>query len=298
MSSSAQESVRHHYVPEFLLDKWVVPSTSNQRTLNAYYWDPYRNEIRCKSNKGPRYYCYKKGLLTFDKPHPKGEDAIEAQFFREIDNKGARVRDVLIQNGTGRLTVDERCDWARLLLSLDARRPEIVEKLKNDGPDFLRKRLNTSRAIQEVMADYDLTGSPAEYYESSTGISFQDASLAVIQQIVDNPKVGKKLINAHWHIRHLSDNAQPLILSDRPLIRKQAYDSPDALWVLPLSPRIVFVAANHREKLNDLLNIGHRQFSKELNKLSAKQADKYVFSISVSHEECLKRYLRKVSIDR
>ncbi len=294
--ANTQESKRHHYTPEFLMDKWVVENSSGHRILNAHYWDSYKNCVRCRSDKGPKAYCHKSHLLTLENPHPEGRDAIERQFFGEIDTKGALVRDVLLQSkgAVTNLTVDQRCDWARLLLSLDARRPDNVSKLTNEGAAFLREELNNDEEILDVLSEEGVTCSPAEYVEKNL-YPLKDRATGNIQALVDNPKVGKVLINAHWHVIQLDDSAVPLMLSDRPLIRMNAYDSPGAVWVMPISPSAVFIAVNHPENLRRLLSVSHRQFSKQLNISSASQTDKYIFSISAHHESWLGKYLGTLS---
>lgn len=290
---SAQESKRHHYTPKFLMEEWVVTNSTGHKHLNAFYWDQYNNCIRCKEDTGPKAYCHQNCLLTLEAQHPEGKDAIERNFFGEVDTKGASVRDVLLQleGAVTNLTADQRCDWARLLLSLDARRHDNVSKLTNEGTAFLREQLNNDQEILDALSKEGIAYSPAEYAENHL-YPLRDKALSNIEALVDNPTVGKVLINAHWHVIQLDDNAGSLILSDRPLIRINGYDSPGAVWLMPISPAKVFIAANHPENLRRLLNISHRQFSKKLNVSSASQADKYVFGIKGCNHSWLEKYMR------
>ena len=73
------------------------------------------------------------------KAHDLGRDAIERLFFGEIDTNGTAARDILLEHGPAGLTAGQRCDFARLLLSLDARRPFNVDKLRTEGAAHLAK---------------------------------------------------------------------------------------------------------------------------------------------------------------
>lgn len=275
------------------MDNWVLMNPTGHKHLNAFYLDQYKRCIRCKSDKGPKAYCCQDYLLTLETQHPEGKDAIERKSFGEIDTKGAIVRDILLESegAITDLSADQRCEWARLLLSLDARRPDNISKLKNEVSEFLREELNNDEKIQAAMAQEGLEYSPAEYAEKHLG-SLKDKSLSLVQALVDNPTVGQVLINAHWHVIQLNDNAEQLMLSDRPLIRIKGYDSSGAVWAMPISPSKVFIAVNHPNNLQRLLSVSFRQFSKKLNVSSASNADKYVFDIQESNNSWLEKYMK------
>jgi hypothetical protein len=257
--------------------------------LHAYYWDSFHKKIACKSNRGPKSYCFKPRLLTLDGEHQNGKDVIEKQFFREIDDKGAKVHAVLVNNGADQLTGEQRCEFAHLLLSLDMRRPENVTTLKEKGAKTLIEGLDSDGSILEQMSLFGLTGLPSEYYIKTTGIPPSDTALLVIQNCINNPDIGGKLINAHWRVVDISSGAPSLILSDRPLVRLEAYDSRKAIWILPLTPKKLFIATNSKPNLNISLS----QLAKKANIISASQADKYVFSIDAAHAKWLGKYLRR-----
>lgn len=69
-----------------------------------------------------------------------------------------------------------------------------------------------------------LAETPSAYYERTSDVSIDDWSLATIQRLVDNPKVGGKLINGHWHVVRLGAHDGSLVLSS--LI------APSSAWAL------------------------------------------------------------------
>jgi hypothetical protein len=90
------ESHRHHYVPEFLLRPWLVEDRG-QQLLRGYYWDDRRNQVVCKA-RGLRSFCNQIDLLSLSQ-HPQGIDALERAFFGDVDDNGAKARDILVRSG-------------------------------------------------------------------------------------------------------------------------------------------------------------------------------------------------------
>jgi hypothetical protein len=219
-----------------------------------------------------------------------GQMFLKKVFFGEIDTKGAAARDRLVADGSRSLNADQGCDFARLLLSLDMRRPASVNTLRLAGPRYLSECLDNDPEILAAMEGDGLAGTPSSYVDQ-LGISLEDRALTVVQGPVDNPKVGGRLINAHWHIVHLGPFDGSLVLSDRPLVRVRGYDHPGAVWLLPLSPKAAFVAVNHRENLERIKRVTLRRFAKLMNADSMNQAERFVFCADASHEAWLAKRL-------
>jgi Protein of unknown function (DUF4238) len=282
------EARDHHFVPRFLLRPWCVGGL-----LHGYWWDRRRGELACK-RKGPKGFCLQLDLLTL-RAHDLGRDALERIFFGNIDTRGAEARDRLLVGGPRALNLDQRCDFARLLLSLDARRPAIVSNLRVKGPRYLAESLDDDPEILMVMEREGLVGAPSSYI-GQLGVCLEDRSLATIQRLVDNPTIGGRLINAHWQLVHLGPFDGSLVLSDRPLIRLHGYDHPGAAWLLPLTPQVAFVAVNHLANLERIMRFSPQRFAKQANALSANQAERFVFCVDMSHVRWLTKRLSKKGV--
>jgi hypothetical protein len=240
--------------------------------------------------RGLNSFCCQIDLLSLQ-AHHLGREAIEQFFFGEIDTKGAVARDILVETGPSGLSGDQRCDFARLLLSLDMRRPAIVGDLRTKGQEHLARDLDTDREILAAMGEAGISEAPSSYVENQLGCCLQDQALTAIQGLVDNPTVGRRLINAHWHIRRFRTDDGTLVLADRPLIRIHGYDQPGATWVLPLTPKVAFLACNADENLRRLVRLSGQRFVKEVNRSSANQAERFVFCVDQSHEIWLGKHL-------
>ncbi len=286
-----QVSIKHHFVPKLLLRPWLIEQPNGQTNLHGYWWDTRSQKLDCK-RRGLNSFCCQLDLLSLH-AHKLGPDAVERVFFGEIDRKGAEARDLLLEHGPVTLNAEQRSDFARLLLSLEARRPANVERIRKEGPEYFAKELDTDPQILAKMAKLGVLQTPSFYVEKVLGGSLEDRALVGTQRFVDNPKVGEILINAHWDLKKLGPYDDSFVLSDRPLIRINGYDSPGATWVLPLTTKVAFFAANHPTNFAKLRSVPGHRFAMETNKSSTSQAERFVFSADKNHEKWLSKYLRQ-----
>lgn len=287
-NGGAPEARDHHFVPRFILRPWATNGL-----LKGYCWDPRRNALRYKL-KGPSGFCAQLDLLSLS-AHDLGRDAIERIFFGDVDTKGAQVRDRLLDIGSDALSPEQRIEFARLLMSLDARRPENVATLRALGHQNLASGLDTDPQILAAMAARGIQGAPSQYAEEQLGFRLADRALALVQGVVDNREVGTVLINAHWSIARVAPNDGSFILSDRPLIRIYGYKHPKATWVLPLTPSCVFIASRAAGVLKKCLRAMPATLAKRTNQSSARQAEKYIFAIGTEHETWIGPHLRRAA---
>jgi len=252
------EARDHHYVPRFLLRPWEVETAPKQNNLIGYFWD-HRTKALRRRIKGVAAFCKEQDLLMLGQRYAQGgRDAIETSFFGHVDTKGALARDVIVTHGPGKLDGEQRCDFARVLLALEARRPAIVSRL------------------------------PSDYAEQQLGWSFEDRALAIVQRLTDSPDTGGHLINIPWGVKRLGPQDGRLVLSDRPLIRVLGMKHPKATWVLPLAPDVAFIGANDGGLVRTLMRLPGRKFTRLTNISSATQADRFVFSTNGTRDSWVK----------
>lgn len=278
----------HHYVPRFLLRKWAVDGK-----LHGYHWDRYKQEVRAK-RRGVASFCKKLDLLSLQSAGLRA-DTLERDFFGYVDDRAAKVSVVLLDSGPEGLDSELRSDFARFLLSLDARRPSNVLKLRVDAVATFESDLNNDPEILEEFETEGISERPSTFLHEATGVPIEDRALLLIQKLVDNQAVGKLLINAHWRTYHLRPDDGTFVLSDRPLIRIHGYNHPKAVWALPISPRCVFVAANSYEIIESCDRRTSRQIRKLTNRSSVEQIDRYVFMNSDTNLPLVRRHLPRVS---
>ena len=135
-------------------------------------------------------------LFSFSS-HPLGTDAIEANFFRSIDNEGAGVRDKMLSDGTKSLSLTER----RLRARVDV--PRRAETGHSRGPshsgcgDF-REGLNNNPDILKMMEDDGIEGSPSNLFETMFKHTLEDHAVTMVQSLSDNKSIGDVLVRSIW----------------------------------------------------------------------------------------------------
>lgn len=264
----------HHYVPRFVLRPW--------RRLGKLwgYYKSMRGDIRVRK-LGVGAFCKELDLLSL-KASGLRADALERDFFGAVDDCGAKARDALLRDGA-LTSADKRCDFARLLLSLDARRPQLVARLRTEVAEQLRASVDLDDEVIAAMRDHGIAQAPSTYFEERTGQLFDDRALLIMQGLVDNPEVGSYLINAHWRVYRLEPGNGSFLLGDRPLVRIGGYSSEDCLWALPLLPSAVFVAANAASTAAKLDGANGPLLRQRINEFTMNQIDRYVFMADESN---------------
>lgn len=276
---------RHHFVPKHMLRSWAV----NGEVL-AYFWDQHTKKLAWK-RRGPASLCNEIDLLILNE-HPQGQDALERVFFQDIDTRAALIRQKLLQPGQLVLDAEERSQFARFLLSFAARHPEAVKILREDGQRHLIEGIDNDPEIQATLPKYGVTTSASEFMRSR-GVNFEDRAVAIIQKLTDSRRVGSVLINMEWSVLHLTRGS--FLLGDRPLFRDRGFDDPLALWALPLSPTAVFFASANPGRLETLKRLSPSQLMRQVNVVTAIQADRYLMAVDRSHESWIGKYLSRGS---
>ena len=256
-------------MPRLVLRPWA-----RSGVLWGYHWDARRGVVRVRK-RGVGAFCKELDLLSLAASGLR-PDALEREFFGAVDDRGAKARDAVLRD-VALLDADQRSDFARLLLSLDARRPPVVAKLRTEGAAHLRASVDLDEEVIAAVQTHGIGKAPSAYYEEATGESFDDRALLIMQKLVDNPEVGRRLINAHWRVYRLGPDDGSFLLGDRPLIRTAGYKSDDCVWALPLSPSAIFIAANKARVSARLDRAAVSELRQRINESTMNQIDRYIF---------------------
>lgn len=291
MSSSKSKNIRreNHFVPKGLLRQWFWAD----QNLRGYWWDIRHSTLQLKE-RGLNGFCFQLDLLT---THTKEgmSDQLERDF-EAIDTPGCVARDRLLTNGAYSLSAQQRCDFARLLMSLEVRRPKNVGKFKSVVQD-LRRKIDCDPEILEAFHNEDLSGSPAAWFdrESADGYLDERSFEEVLRRVVDHSATGLRLLNASWHVIKLGVNDGTLVLSDRPSELSKGVFSNCAgwVWALPLTPKSLFVATNDQGVLDEINSVSRRRLGMRVNTSSVARAEKFIFAADGSHGHWVGKYLSR-----
>lgn len=281
----------HHYVPRFLLREWTV-NDDKQRVLRGHYYDRYARAVRVKS-KGENFFCNRPNLFTI-RGLPGGDDAIERVFFKKLDDAAAIAHQMVLRGDP--LDYRRRLDFVRLLLSLEARYPEMVSHIRQRGAASAML-MNSDPEIRKFL---DETGDarPANVvWDELVGFSSEDQAMETVQKLTTNERIGRALVEAPWGVLRRQEGEDQFVLGDRPLIRIKGRHARNNVWILPISPDVVWFCAMSMETFIQIGSLAPRRFVHLVNAWSTLQCDKFVFSLHNPAPTWLQKRLKQRAAD-
>ena len=145
--------------------------------------------------------------------------------------------------------------------------------------------MDGDRELLDAMEREGESDAPSDWYAKQLDQTMGDRFLVnVIQHLVDNARIGGRLINARWSLVRLSERNGTRVLSDRPVVRPRERGA----WFLPLEPKSALVVLPREHTID--ASPAHR-LAKRLNVASARQARRFVFCVEERHERWLRKHL-------
>lgn len=281
------ETVDHHYVPAFLLERFVC---APDEMLQAYSWNSHKNQL-WRAPKAPRAVCYRPYLYT-TKTHPHRPDELEKGLFGEVDGKASSAIRNLVERR--HIRPQERDDLLTFLFSLDARRPAVVDAARLHGPARFAEKLDNDPELLAATNALGISTKPSDLAFANNAMAPADRlAFNLTEALVRRPKFAGHLRSASWAVRHIkpSVHVSPFALSDRPLIRVRGVHQ-NFIWALPLAPDCTLLIAALREDMETLRRTSDKQLANALNSDAVMQCDKYVFWSGTGPTGWLERRLK------
>lgn len=260
--------MRHHYVPEFLQKPWTENSVDGK--LEVFRLDLPNIP---SSRHTPKYTGFDHDLFALTKDAIAGmeKQAIEKRFLRVVDNNAARVRSKLETQGLRALTTEDRMDWARFILSLRLRQPDIVEMLKQESAEHLTASLKNQPEENEEQAILEDVPTLLEWTQTKFPGLIDNFGLSFFHELVDNPEIGEKIFRMKWWLWDFSEVPYDLLLSDHPCIFTLDIDDPNCVLALPIHPKKAFMATQSVKLAENMRQQCPRELVMRLNEYSVNQ---------------------------
>ena len=229
----------HHFVPKFLLRAWSNGASDGM--LQEFRLDL---EGLPTMRRAPTATAFQDNLYALTKPEVAGmsQQAIETDLMSLIDNYAAPVRVRMEQHGLKNLSITERQDWVRFLMSLRVRQPDIVSQIRAEGAHNLRQNLLDAPEQYEALAEEDDAPTLEEWVEQHYPGLVENFGLSCMPKLVDNREVGTKILYLRWWLWDFSNAKHELLLADNPCIFTGGIDAPELIIALPISPTKAFLA--------------------------------------------------------
>jgi hypothetical protein len=271
--------MRHHYVPQFLLRAWA--ETQPDQKVEIFRLDlPDLPSSRHTS----KYTAYEDDLYALTMPVVAGmeKQAVEKHLLRRVDDFAARVLRRLITRGLAGLTLDDRCDWARFLMSLRLRQPAIVQQLRTESSEYLEASLIDRPEEYDAIAGIDDPPTLLEWTRKNYPGLIEKVGMSFFRDLVDNAGIGEKILRMRWWLWDFTREQNDLLLANQPCIFTTGIDDADLVIALPIGPRKAFIATRSERAATLLRRRRPEHLLMGMNESSLNQARLRVYARDAS----------------
>ena len=278
----------HHYVPRFYLRKWDSQSDGK---VQYFRW---ANGKIVSSRISPGSTAYEKNLYSLENVPSDERQAIEAFFSTKIDNPASLVLNKILQEGVDNLSNEERVTWVRFLFSLRYRGPEGIQKAKEEGKEVLEKLLVEGQAEYETIRVPEDPPTFVEYCKANSPGTLPNVGVKTLSQWIYDNKQVHLLLKMYWWIVDVSGEDIDLITSNHPCIFTRGLGDPQCIISLPLSPSVVYFAANDPNNKSKILQPSKRKLIRRVHESMLIQQDiKMIYSTNEKHAQFIKNHLHQ-----
>jgi Protein of unknown function (DUF4238) len=277
--------IDHHHLPVFYLRQWCGADGKVVR-----YHRPYKQVVTKPIT--PENTGFEPHLYSLEGFPPEQEAWVETDYMSPVvDEPASKAPEDLLAGDLASMDGAMKTDWTRFLMSLSLRNPEAIAQLNGEMRRTLIAKLVNNHAWYET---YKQSGDPAtfaEWVERHIPTILASAGTLHLPTFVDNPEIGTLMLRLHWFTFDLGGGGVDLLTSDRPFVRSHGLKDARCLIVVPLSPRIVFVAAHARETAQGLWRLPPERLAADINARVVAQAVKAAYGSTMSHKRFVENRL-------
>jgi hypothetical protein len=273
MSHSNRKSLPrdHHYIPQFYTRQWA-----GEDEKLCEFQRPYKALV--DKRKYPSATGYLRDLYRVEGVSEEICQSIELGFMRLTDQQAHLVHQQLLTEVGGSLEASSRSAWSRFLMSLMHRNPEklgwLARGISAGLPSFLRQYEHDYASLR---SDHDKP-TFEEFADQMVASPTNDIVMQMMLKVCDSQRVGDFLNRMRWHAIRLQDWSLEFLTSDRPLAMTDGMAYERSHLMIPLSPKILFVAVNSSRYFEEIQAMQERKLVKYVNDTVASQAARFVYA--------------------
>lgn len=272
--TAAVKDDKHHYIPVFYSKKWA-----GHDGCLCEYSRPY--DVVKPRRTHPDGTGYVRGLYTLPDAPPGQEHIIETQLMGSVDDSASKAHARMLEDGNsiGRLDVRVALGWCQFLYSLMVRNPEHLLLIKQKLAEMPMEILENVRDDYSSIRGPD---DPATFDEFKANFSNNPISIPparVLLNILNSKRVARTFATMKWVTKTIVNPQHTLLTSDRPVIMTDGLDRSDAHIVLPISPKMLFIAAKEEPTLHQITSMNDKELVRITNDRVAAQAYTYVYGV-------------------
>ena len=266
----------HHYVPQFLLRGWC------NKNGKVTVYSRRRGRV-VTSQLNPRSTAFEPNLYALEQVPPEKRHAIENELMSRIDACAALIAQKIFDGDFAKLTVEERSDFTRFLLSLRARHPDAVDLARAKGLEGVTAAL--ARDPEEYLAVKGQAAAPTltEWTRQNVPPLIPNFGISLVPGVITDDRTGQRVFNMPWWTHDVRCANTDLLLSDRPCLLEGDALAGECVIVLPLSPTILFFACNRDRQTEVLRSMPVTSLVKAVNRVSVTYAANRVYGTGAHH---------------
>jgi hypothetical protein len=208
-----------------------------------------------------------------------------------IDTPAAGALELLLARNLRGMTDTTKRAWTRFLMSLALRNPETLAVL---NAEMRHQLIAQSCANPEVREAYRASGDrrdiAAWVQEQYPPMLERAGTFPLLPLLIE--ELSKPFHAMRWFVFDLSDAATSLLTSDRPFFEQYGFGDPRYVVALPISPRLLFVAANDRDMALTYTRQPPETVVVTVNERLVAQAAAHVYGTSKADLAMIEEHLR------
>jgi hypothetical protein len=238
---------RHHYVPQFLLQRWASVGR-----FTAYFWSDEARRVIENDKALVSNACQIPNLNVFHNVPAGQREWLENDYFTpRVDTPASDALTKMLNYGVDSLSWRERCDWARLLVSFGVRTPETLRHL---GPQRAREAIASLQTPPELASEEERS---ADHFISLNSPTFEhNWPRKAAANLSSDPGKLLAIADMKWWLRRW--DRKTIIIGDRPLLSVPPapypcglpLNNPSCLIMLPVGPDAVFFACSNARSIS------------------------------------------------
>lgn len=280
---------KHHYVPRFYLAAWE----GVDQKIACYRW--VRNHIHV-SRLSPKNVAFERDLYALRSVPDDQKQVIEKKYFAEIvDEKASHVSELLKSESPYVLNHEQRVQWARFLLSFRARLPALVRKIEEEAaPELVEALLRDPDEYEKLRRPED-PGTLLEWVRVNFPATIENFGVRLVPSLIEQANLLRDVYQMHWWTQTLDSGNARFLTSDNPCVYTKGLRHQDCVIALPLSPKVVFLAANRTELETNLRNQTFQAMAIRTNQSVVSQAFEYVYGQQSNQRFFVRKHLKRAA---
>lgn len=275
---------KHHYVPEFLLKRWVGLDGKFLR-----YTAPYKS-IMVSKRCFPSETGFQKDLYTMNLRKEINRQYLEKNFFSVLDNEAANfLNDLSFRKGDYvKIKPDRR--WARFILNMLHRSPYYFAKYRLVAEKIM---LNQRESLRDRWEEKAGIGRMSEFENYFNNRSYEDMVETLIEispQVFTNSNIVDYMMEMIWCILPKNQNCFNVLISDEYIVRTNGVKKPDGHIAMAISPNAILVLANTHDFAEDIINMNRAELFRNFNKYVVSGARNFVADVDDRQDKFIRRH--------